>query len=124
VPGLLPKWKEIAAISFIEQCVGHGDGVTLTITGSGYSVSYLGGSSSASGGPPPPRPSPDLIAGYRAFQSLKPDPKLNSYCDSLKRRAREIQRVAEDLARAALLLSEGTILKGTCDFIKSEGLSD
>src|SRR5947208_16103551 len=79
VPGLLPKWKEIDPISFIEQCLGHADEVTLTITGSGYSVSYLGVSSSASGGQPHLRPSPDLITDYQAFQSLNPNLKLHSY---------------------------------------------
>jgi hypothetical protein len=32
--------------------------------------------------------------------------------------------MAEDLAQRALLLSQGTILKGTCEFIKTDDLSD
>ncbi len=114
------EWKENVALAFVEKCVGHGDGIKLTVFDSGYSFYYLGGSSSGSGGRSnPPRPSPDQLAAFRAFQSLRMNAALSSHCDSLKRRADTIIHTAEGLSKKAALLSESVVLQGTCDSLKN-----
>jgi hypothetical protein len=124
-PDLDPYWKDVATTSFVEQCTGRGNGMTLRIFDAGYSFSYWGASTSASGGgSSPPRPSPDQVAGFRAFQSLRPDASLISHCDSLKRRAEAITHDAETLSKDAQLNSESTILKGDCEYLRSDNLSD
>jgi hypothetical protein len=122
---LVPYWKELASLSFIEECLGNGGGIKLRVFKEGYFFEYLGGSVGGSGGgAQPPRPSPDQVAGFRAFQSLHLDPPLTTKCHNLKSRAEDLQHSAENLAKEALLLAEGTILKGTCEFIKTNSLPD
>lgn len=117
-------WREVAAISFVESCTGRGQGVKLRITDNGFSFEFWGASISNSGGSPPQRPSPDQVAAFRAFQSLKPDASLDAHCHSLKHRAEAIFESAKELSKQAQFLSESTILKGTCDFLRSDNLSD
>ena len=112
-------------MSFVEQCTDRGNGMTLRTSDGGYSFSYWGAEIGGSGGgSSPPRPSPDQVAGFRAFQSLKPDASLISHCDSLKRRAEAIAHDAESLSKDAQLNSESTILKGDCEYLRSDNLSD
>ena len=124
LPDLVPYWKKVVAVSAVEQCMGRGEGVKLVLTDSAYTFSYFGGSSSASGGPPPPRPSPDQVAATNAFTSFKVGRTVTSHCESLNRRAESIISTARELSKKALLLSEGTILKGDCEFVQSNSLDD
>jgi|SRR5579871_290376 len=122
---LTPYWTEIAAMSFIVQCLGHGEGIKLRVSEGGFSFSYLGGSQAVSGSENnPPRPSPDEVAAYRAFQSLHPDPVFMSYCERLKTGEDAIRAESENLVKRALLQSEMTVLSGTCEFVRSNSLSD
>ena len=114
--GVDPYWREVNAVSYVEECVGRGNGVRLKVTEGGFSIEYWGASVGASGGGThPPRPSPDQVAAFRAFRSLKPDVSLGPHCGSLKRRAEGIIRAAQELSKEAQLQSEATILKGTCE---------
>jgi len=124
LPDLVQYWKKVVAVSFVDQCAAHGEGIKLTLSPSGYTFNYLGGSVGASGGPPPPRPSPDQVAAARAFRSLKPSPGIISHCESLKSRAATISTGAAELSNQAFLLSEGTILTGDCNFTRSDRLED
>jgi hypothetical protein len=118
-------WKEVAGMSYVEQCLGHGDGIRLNVTDGGFSFSYWGGSMSNAGSSQyPPRPAPDQVGAFQGFQSIRPDPTLTFSCTHLRSHADSIRDSAEGLSRTALLLSQGTVLKGTCDFIKSGSLSD
>lgn len=123
--GVDPYWREVDAVSYVEQCVGRGNGVKLRIMESGYSFEYWGASVGGSGpAANPPRPSPDQVAAFRAFRALRPDSALKEHCESLKLRAEVIIRAAQELSKEAQLRSESTILKGACDFLKSASLSD
>jgi hypothetical protein len=121
VPGLITYWREVAATSYVEKCVGRGDGMGLSIAPNGYTFHYWGASVGASGGgSSPPRPSPDQIAGYRGYQSLHRGPQLKVHCSSLEARANNILHEAQSLSEAAQLHSEETILRGACDFINGD----
>ena len=119
--------KEMIAVSFVETCTGHsGESVGLRITDSGYEFEWMGGGSGNIGGDPrnPPRPSPDQIAKFQAYQALKPSNESQTRCSSLASRAASIKATAQRLSREAQALSEATILKGTCDLLNSDSLSD
>jgi hypothetical protein len=116
---LTPNWIEMSAVSFVEKCLGHGDGLRLRVNDSGYSFEYLGGGGTNSGPPGPnaPRPPPDLVAAALAYQSIEPN-AMGPHCESLKRRVERIKTIAEDLSKRAILLSEGVVLNGVCEFLK------
>lgn len=125
IANLDPYWREVAAMSFVEFCTGRGEGMKLRISEGGYTFKYWGAETGGSGGGlTPPRPSPDQVVAFRAYQSLRRDDFLASRCDNLKRRAEAIVHTAQELSREAQLQSESTILKGTCDFLRSDSLSD
>jgi len=65
----------MAALNFVEKCLGHGVGIMLRVTDSGYNFESLGGGSSVTGpsGPNAPRPSPDQVAAAQAYQSIDPN---------------------------------------------------
>jgi len=54
---------------------------------------------------------------------FKPTAEFTSYCTNLKRSAENIEARAETLSRSALVLSEGTVLQGSCGFIRTSELS-
>lgn len=117
--GADPYWRGVDAMSYVEKCVGRGNGLTLRVTEGGFSFEYWGASLGGSG-----RPSPDQVAAFRAFESLKPTANVTSHCSSLKNRAEAIRNSAGELSKEAQLLSESTILRGTCEFMTSGSLSD
>lgn len=116
---LTPYWTQIAALNFVEKCLGHWDGIKLRITDNGYSFESLGGSGSSRGpaGPYAPRPSPDQVAAAQAYQSIEPT-AMGEHCESLKRRADKVKTTAEYLSKRTILLSEQVVLNGTCRFLK------
>ena len=110
--------RELVARSVVDQCTGVGTGMKLTITPDGFQFAELGGTSSNTGPKSnPPRPSPDIVARFRAFQSLKPDSLLETHCQTLKNRADVLRNKAEELSTDARAFAQGAILNGTCDFI-------
>ncbi len=114
-----PNLKDITAVGFVVHCLGLGPGIKLTVNEGGYNYEYPGVVLGGNG-----KPSPDQMAAFHAFQSLRPDTAISSHCVSLKDRADKVFHSADDLSRQALLLSETTVLKGTCDFVASDNLSD
>ena len=112
-------WRRINAMSYVEKCVGRGNGVKLVVQQGGYNFEYWGVSSGGSG-----QPSLDEIAAFRAFESMKPSATVTSHCDRLKKRADTILNDARELSKQAQLFSESTILKGNCEFMTSITLSD
>lgn len=115
-----PYWRDIISVSVVEQCIGHGNGITLSVSANGYSFdTFGGGGSNSGGGPNPPRPSPDQVAAYGAYKSLRvhPIPEMVSHCTALKTRAQNIADKARSLSTEALLLAQGTALTGSCEFV-------
>lgn len=102
-------------MAFIESCVGHGNGIGLIVSKEGFIFSSWDVSTRGKGAP-----SPDQAAAFQRFKLLHIDPTLRFQCDSLKSRAQVIQQRAEELAQEALRLSDGWVLNGSCEFIKSE----
>jgi hypothetical protein len=113
-------WKDVVATSYFEQCTGHGDGITIRFSDPDHYVFGAWRAGVGSNG----SPSSDQLAAFHAFQWLKSHVALGSQCDSLKRGAEKIIRDAQTLSDDAQKYSESTILKGDCDFLKSDSLSD
>jgi hypothetical protein len=114
-----PSWRGIDAMSYVEKCVGRGNGVLLQVRPGSFSFEYWGAGGGGGG-----QPSPDQVATFRAFESLKPTASVTSHCNSLKERAEAIRKGASELSKEAQILAESTILTGTCAFMTSRNLSD
>jgi len=117
MPGLNTYWKEIAAMAFIERCLGRGPGLRLNVNQNGFSFEYWGASVGASGGAIPPRPDAGQVAASRGYQSLRNAGALRTYCENLRQGARDIAERANALAERAKLLSQETVLPGKCEFL-------
>jgi hypothetical protein len=114
-----PVLREMDAMSYVEKCAGRGNGVVLQIGQGSFNFEYWGATTGGGG-----QPSADQIAAFRAFQSMKPTANVTSHCNSLKEHAEAIRSRASELSKQAQILSESTILTGTCQFMTSRNLSD
>jgi hypothetical protein len=119
LPKVYGVWREIDAMSYVEKCVGPGNGVVLKTRESGFNFEYWGVSGGGSG-----TPSPDQIAAFRAFNSIKATPDVIAECTKLRDQARALSNDAANLSKEAELLSKSTILPGTCEFLTSRSLTD
>lgn len=111
-------WRNAVVMSSAESCVGRGNGIRIEVKDQGYTFAQWGSNGSAAG-----KPSREQWAAYHAFEKLSQGgpPK---FCQSMRERAETIVNDARTLSKEAQLESESTILKGTCEFLKSDSLSD
>jgi hypothetical protein len=102
---------EVLAKTFVVQCMGRGQGFTLTK--SGFSVFRLGVGISGQ------LPS-DVRYAYQHYQAFKPSSSLQDACNSLRASADSIEKKASDLSKTAQMLGQETTLRGDCPFVKPE----
>ena len=103
--------------AFLEQCLGKGPGLTLTIRKEGgYRYSSLGGSGSHGAGHPPK----DVVAAFAAFRSISPDSETVEHGEALVKGAADISVKANQLARLAKLRAERASHTGDCEYTTLE----
>jgi hypothetical protein len=113
------SWKENVAVSLLERCMDRGPGVTLVATSRGFDFESFGQSA-----PNMLKPGAEQANALKGFQSFVPDESFHSHCHNLNRQAELIIRHAQELSGQAQLQAESTILKGNCEFLTSNDLTD
>lgn len=101
------------ATTFILQCTGKGPGFTMEVHPGSYSYSVFGQGVGGGGAPPA-----EVTKAFRLYQAFKPAPELRGACYSLRVSAADIEAEANDLSKRALLLTQETFLRGSCEFVQ------
>jgi hypothetical protein len=100
------------AQAVLQRCLKKGFGISLVIQESSYNYLAVGSTTGGTG-----RPSPDMVAAFKAFQTFR-DSKVQSQCDDMLRRGEVIIGEATKLKQEVLILAELTILPNSCEYVK------